>query len=83
MSCSTSGIHRYVHVIYRLIFTHGDTSREKIKGQTNNQYKTTTSVFLRDTYPIDDGNKANIQLKIYTLQKRKPLDQLRSVRINI
>jgi hypothetical protein len=25
--------------------------------------------------PINEGNKANIQLKIYTLQKRKPLVQ--------
>jgi hypothetical protein len=46
------------------------TRREKNKGWTYNQYKTTTSIFIHDT--IDEDNKANIQLKIYTLQKRKP-----------
>ena len=49
------------------------TRREKKKGWTYNQYKTTTSIFINDT--IDEDNKANIQLKIYTLQKRKPLVQ--------
>jgi hypothetical protein len=34
------------------------------KGRTYNQYKPTTLVFICDT--INEGNKANIQLKIYT-----------------
>jgi hypothetical protein len=43
------------------------TRLEKKIGWTYNQYKTTTSIFIHDT--IDEDNKANIQLKIYTLQK--------------
>jgi hypothetical protein len=57
------------------------TRREKKKGWTYNQYKTTTSIFIHDT--IDEDNKANIQLKIYTLQKRKPLVQHTPVSFDI
>ena len=54
------------------IHTWGHVVREK-KGRTYYQNKTTTSIFIHDKQPIDEDNKANIQLKIYTLQKNETL----------
>jgi hypothetical protein len=55
---------RYLHY-NEITSIQSGTRREKKKGWTYNQYKTTTSIFIHDT--IDEDNKANIQLKIYTL----------------
>ena len=48
-SCSTCDTHHAVHFNYRLRFTHDETSREKKKGRTYNQYEPNTSAFIRDT----------------------------------
>jgi hypothetical protein len=49
ISCSTCDTHHAVHFNYRLRFTHDETSREKKKGRTYNQYEPNTSAFIRDT----------------------------------
>jgi len=48
----------------------------KKKGRTCNQYKPNTSVFIRDKYPIDEGDPTNIQVKFYTLQKKETMSSV-------